>query len=253
MFDVATWFLVFVRLGAVLMLFPLFSAQNVPILVRIALSALAALLVSASVPPFDMGAASMGGLMKLFFVEVSVGVLLGFICRLVFMAIELAAGVVASEMGLSMSNAFNPLSSEQTPTPGLILYWMAVMLMFSLDLHHWLLAGFQRSFDAVPIGGAGLSQALYDDVIGRTGKVFWVAVQMTAPVLACSFLITLIFSLLGRAVPQMNVFAESFPVKSLAGMFVFGMTCTLMAQHIMNYLQRLPSDFLRVATLLGSA
>jgi flagellar biosynthesis protein FliR len=77
-------------------------------------------------------------------------------------------------------------------------------------------------------------------------------VQMVAPVLACSFLVTLIFSLLGRVVPQMNVFAESFPVKSLAGLFVFGTTCTLMAAHITNYLKRLPGDFLRVAQLLGS-
>ena len=42
--------------------------------------------------------------------------------------------------------------------------------------------------------------------------------------------------------PQMNVFAESFPIKSLAGLFVFGMTVTLMASHITNYLRRLPGE-----------
>lgn len=252
MFDVLTWFLVFVRLGAVLMMFPLFAAQTVPVLLRVALSALVAFLVVPVVPPVDP-TGSLGAMFTIFFIEVSVGLLLGFLCKLVFLAIELAAGVVASEMGLSMSNVFNPLNSEMIPTPGIILYWLAVMLMFTMDMHHWLLAGFQRSFEVLPIGGAGLSEALYNDFIARGGKVFWVAVQMTAPVLACSFLITLIFSLLGRAVPQMNVFAESFPVKSLAGLFVFGTTCTLMAQHIMNYLQRLPGDFLRVATLLGGA
>jgi flagellar biosynthetic protein FliR len=133
----------------------------------------------------------------------------------------------------------------------MLLYWMAIMLLFTLDMHHWLLVGFQKSFAAVPIGGAGLSKALYNEVIARGGQVFFVAVQMVAPVLVCSFLVTLIFSLLGRAVPQMNVFAESFPVKSLAGMFVFGTTCTLMAAHITNYLKRLPDDFLRVAQLMG--
>jgi flagellar biosynthetic protein FliR len=250
MFDVATWFLVFARLGAVLAFFPLFAGGNVPVMVRVSLSALVAFLVLPTVPSVHFEGASLVVVIKAMAMEVSVGLLLGFICRLVFFAIELAAGIVAAEMGLQMSNIFNPLGQELMPTPGAILFWLAVMLMFSMDMHHWLLAGFQQSFSAVPIGGAGMNAALYADVLARTGKVITAAVQMVAPVLACSFLVTMIFSLLGRAVPQMNVFAESFPVKSMAGLFVFGTTMTLMATHIMNYLRRLPTDFLRVAQLL---
>jgi flagellar biosynthetic protein FliR len=252
MFDVPTWFLAFARLGAILAFFPLFSGQNVPVILRISLSALVAFLVVPGLPPVQLANTGMGNFFMLMAIEISVGLLLGFICRLVFFAIELGAGVVAGEMGLQMSSVFNPMAQANMPTPGVILYWLAVMILFSLDLHHWLLAGFQKSFQAVPIGAAGLSKTLYADMIARGSHVFYVAVQMTAPVLACSFLVTMIFSLLGRAVPQMNVFAESFPVKSLAGMFVFGMTTTLMAAHITNYLRRLPADFLRVAQLMGA-
>jgi flagellar biosynthesis protein FliR len=250
-FDVITWFLAFARLGAILAFFPIF-AGNVPVLLRVALSALTAFLVLPGLEVVDAGSLGVAGLIRLMAIEISVGLLLGFVCRLVFFAIELGAGVIASEMGLAMSSQFNSLSQELMSTPGVLLYWMAVMLLFTLDMHHWLLIGFQKSFAAVPIGAAGMSKALYGELIARSGQVFFVAVQMVAPVLACSFLVTLIFSLLGRVVPQMNVFAESFPVKSLAGMFVFGMTCTLMASHISNYLKRLPGDFMRVAQLLGS-
>lgn len=250
-FDVITWFLAFARLGAILAFFPIF-AGNVPVLLRIGLSALTAFLVLPGLEVVDAGSLGVAGLIRLMVIEISVGLLLGFICRLVFFAIELGAGVIASEMGLAMSNQFNSLSQELMSTPGVLLYWLAVMLLFTLDMHHWLLIGFQKSFAAVPIGAAGMSKALYGEMIARSGQVFFVAVQMVAPVLACSFLVTLIFSLLGRVVPQMNVFAESFPVKSLAGMFVFGMTVTLMASHISNYLKRLPGDFMRVAQLLGS-
>jgi hypothetical protein len=34
-------------------------------------------------------------------------------------------------------------------------------------------------------------------------------------------------------------------------MIVFGLTCQLLAQHIANYLGRLPDDVLRVAQLMG--
>jgi flagellar biosynthesis protein FliR len=66
-----------------------------------------------------------------------------------------------------------------------------------------------------------------------------------------AFIISIAFALLGRAVPQMNVFAESFPVRTLVGCVVFGSTCLFMAQTILNYMRRIPEDCARVAQLLG--
>jgi flagellar biosynthesis protein FliR len=48
----------------------------------------------------------------------------------------------------------------------------------------------------------------------------------------------------------MNVFAESFAVRPLIGLSVFGLTLDLMSQHIMNYMRQLPEDMLRVAQAL---
>jgi flagellar biosynthetic protein FliR len=87
-------------------------------------------------------------------------------------------------------------------------------------------------------------------MVARTGGIFVVALQMAAPLLAVSFIISIIFAVLGRAVPQMNVFAESFAVRPLVGLSVFGLTLDLMSQHIMNYMRRLPEDMLRVAQAL---
>jgi flagellar biosynthetic protein FliR len=70
--------------------------------------------------------------------------------------------------------------------------------------------------------------------------------------MAVSFIISLVFSVLGRAVPQMNVFSESFSVRPLVGLSVFGLTLDLMSEHIVNYLRRLPEDMLQVAQLLGA-
>src|SRR3954467_14351910 len=93
-FDVFTWFLAFARLGAILAFFPIFSG-NVPVLIRIALSALVAFLVVPVLPVVDSTALGMGGIIKLMVIEISVGLLLGFICRMVFFAIELGAGIIA--------------------------------------------------------------------------------------------------------------------------------------------------------------
>lgn len=231
---------------------PMFSTQMIPVQLRIALGALVALIVTPMLPAVAVDGMSIWILVKLMFMEVSVGLLLGFICRFVFYALEIAGGFIATEMGLTLPSEFSQLVSGQTMAPGLLLYWIAMMTMLSLDLHHWMIVGFQKTYVLIPIGGAHLHEALLVDVVARSGKVFMLALQIAAPVMAVSFLITLVFAVLGRAVPQMNVFSESFPVRTLLGLVSFGLTCTFMGQHIANYLRRLPEDMLNVARLAGS-
>jgi flagellar biosynthetic protein FliR len=155
-------------------------------------------------------------------------------------------------MGLTLPQEFSSLTGGNAMAPSMALYWLALMLLLSLDLHHWMIAGFERSYALVPIGGAHLSEGLLLDVVGRSLKVFVIALQVAAPVMAVSFIITLVFAVLSRAVPQMNVFSESFPVRTLAGLLTFGLTCNFMAQHIANYLRRLPEDMLSVARWAGT-
>jgi flagellar biosynthesis protein FliR len=250
--NLTTWFFVFARAGALLAVFPAFSAQTIPVRLRIGLAAFIAFLASPLLPISASANPAFWTLLRLLFVEVSVGLLLGFVCRLIFFAIDLAGGIASTEIGLMLSATFNPLTSGALPVPGTILFWLAMMLLFSLNLHHWIIAAFQHSYVLVPVGGAHLGQGLVLDVVARTAEIFRIALQMVAPVMAVSFVITVIFSVLSRAVPQMNTFAESFSVRCLAGLAVFGLTCHLMAQQLENYLRRLPDDVLRIAHLLGA-
>jgi flagellar biosynthetic protein FliR len=250
MTDLLNWFVVFTRASALLLAFPLFSTRNVPVVVRVAFAGFLAAFVSPNVNAGLSTDSSLFHFLGCLFKEASVGVFLGFICGIVFHAIEMAGNIVASEVGLNMSSTFNPMMTNVASPPGMMLHWLGVMLMLTLNLHHWVVIGFHRSFALVPVGAAGLSEALLVDGIHRTSSLMATAVQMTAPVMACSFLITTVFSLLGRSVPQMNVFSESFAFRTMAGLGVFGFTCTLAGQHIANHLRRIPEDLQRVCTLL---
>jgi flagellar biosynthetic protein FliR len=250
--DYTNWLLVFVRVSALLAVFPLFTAPNFPMRLRAGLGALVAFLVAPTLPSVSVGHLTFGTLISWLLAEVTVGVLMGFVSRMLFFIVDAAGNLVTSEMGLNLASQLNPFSSSQTQAPGMILYYLAAMIFLSLDMHHALLIGFQRSYTFLPVGGAQLREALFQDIVSRTGNIFLVALQMAAPMVAISFLITLIFSVLSRAVPQMNVFAENFAVRALAGLVVFGLTLNLMAQHVLNYARRLPEDVLRIAQLLGS-
>ncbi len=250
--ELTNWMMVFLRMSAMLAVFPIFSANNFPVQLRLALGALTAVLICPTLPPAPVASGDFWGMIGVMMMEIGSGLMLGFAGRMVFFALDMAAAIISTEIGLSMPAGLNPLSDTQSVAPGLILYYLAAMTWFSLDMHHWMLAGLQKSYSYLPVGGPHVSGLLVEDIAARTSGTFLIALQLAAPVMAVSFIISLVFSVLGRAVPQMNVFAESFSVRILVGLSVFGLTMQLMSQHIINYLWRLPEDMLRVAQLLGS-
>jgi len=248
--DFYNWFLVFVRMGAFLLALPFFSAVNFPVMMRIALAGLAALLVAPQLPAFPINHLDLISLVGLLVREVAIGLLFGFFARMIFYAADIAGMIISNEMGLSMGSIMDPTSGQSEQVPGLILFLLATITMLSLDLHHGLLLGFARSFEILPLGGGHLSSALFETMVARTGQIFVIALQLSAPVMAVSFCITVFFSVMSRAVPQMNVFAESFGIRIAGGLVVLGFTLQIAAQYIANYLQRLPNDLLGLGQLL---
>jgi len=245
-----SWIFVFVRAGALLAVFPLLSIPNFPVQLRVALAGFMSFMIAPLLPP-AVTPATLIGLLAVLAKEAGIGLLLGFVSRLVFYLLEFAGNLMAAEMGLNLAASVNPLSAARSEAPALILFYLGAIFFLTLDLHHWLLLAFQKSFTILPVTGGHLSSALLADVVGRTSRLFLVGTVMAAPIIAVSFLINLVFSVLGRAVPQMNIFIESLSFRVLAGLIVFGLTLNVTAQHISSYLRRLPEDVVYVAHLLA--
>ena len=252
-FDYYNWLFVFLRISAFLLALPFFTMANFPVMLRVALGALAGLLLAPMLPPFAANQLDFFSLVGAMFQEVCVGLLLGFLSRLIFLTVELAGVIIGTEMGLNMAAILDPVSGQSEQVPSTILSYLAALVMLTLNLHHWMLLGFERTYAVLPIGSAHLNAALFEVFVARTSEVFLVALQISAPVLAVSFVVTVVFALLGRAVPQMNVFGESFGFRIVVGLIVFGFTLPIAAQYVQNYLNRLPDDLLAVAQMLGGA
>ncbi len=252
MTELTQWLLVFLRCGALLVVFPVLSSPQFPVRLRVSLAAVVAFLVAPTVPPqtipHDL---EILGLVMVLFREIAVGLVMGSVARMAFHAFEFCSAIIGMEVGLNAAASFNPMSESRTEAFGTMTFLLGAMLFFSLDLHHYMLAALQRSYGLVSVGGAGLSMPLFYEVMHRTAQIFQAGLIMSAPVLAISFLISITFALISRAVPSMNVFSESFSFRILAGLLVFGMTLNLTAQHAANYLRRIPDDILRVARLLS--
>lgn len=249
---IANWWMAFLRIGGLMALFPVFSAPVVSPRLRVALAAMVAFFLAPAMPELTTAGWRMTDLILVTFQEILVGLLLGFVCRMLFFALEIAGSIITSEIGLSLPPSFNPLTSSQATIPGVLLNYLATVIWLCLDMHHWLLVGIQRTYALVPVAQAHLSEMLVRGVMSWMGWLFLAALQIAAPVLALSFILSLVFSVLGRAVPQMNVFSGSFAIRILAGLMLFAAATQVMGLNIANHVRRLPDDLLRLAQVLGS-
>lgn len=250
--EFQNWMLVFLRISAFVLVLPFFSATNFPVRMRVGLAALTSLLLAPTLPAFALGKLSLLDVLGVMIKEVLIGLILGFVSRIVFYATELAGNIVATEIGLNLGTIFNPMSHGASPIPGSILFFLAAIVMLTMDLHHWVLLGFERTYTVLPMGAGLLNNLIFHDVLTRVSGIFVTALQISAPVLSVSFVVTVIFGVLSRAVPQMNVFILSFSFRIAAGLAVFGFTLQLTSQYVINYLNRLPDDLFLIARMLGT-
>src|SRR5436190_17030624 len=170
--DITTWFFIFVRVSAYLLIFPLTAAQGIPAIVRLGFAGLSAFIIMPLVSPVILDQASFIDVIRLVFVEVSTGLVLGLLARFLFYGIEIAGSIIATETGLMLSTNFNPVTSSFGSAPGALLHWMAIVLLFSLNLHHWMIIGLQRSYEIIPAGGAQLNEMVLSSIVNRGSGMF---------------------------------------------------------------------------------
>ena len=150
--------------------------------------------------------------------EMVMGMMFGFVAKLVFVAVQFAGEVIGIDIGFGVVNVIDPLSAEQISIIGTFKNLIALVTFLLIDGHHILLQALAESFTMVPLGGIQLSELLARGLIEMTSGVFVMAIKMAAPVVTALFLTSVALGVMARTVPQMNVFVVGFPLKIGVGM-----------------------------------
>lgn len=240
------WMMVFVRAGALIMLIPVFSGQNIPIQIRIAVAGMLAYIVSGFVHAKTGVPVEVIGLILATLHELVVGLLMGMGVRFILYAIEMGGQIMSSEMGLVMNSQVDPISHNNSSPIGAALFYLGSLLFLISGCHHMVFAAFLRSFEIAGIGQIAFTHNVGELFVSSTGKIFLVAAQMAAPMMAVNFIVTFTFAILGKAAPSINVFTESFAVRILAGLALLGLTLGLTAQLVLSSMRQSPELMLRL-------
>ncbi len=230
--ELISFFMVLVRISTLILLLPIFGDKIVPATVKILLSlTFAAVLFpilkqSGSIRVSDAAiwSQSSGKLLITIGAEILVGLAVGFASQLVFHSIQIAGDFMAQLMGFSMASMYDPHMETQTMVLGQILGALAMLTFLSVNGHHLLFRAMVETFHLIPQGHFSASEQFKDSLLHLVANTLLFGLQLSAPMAACMLLVNIIYGIMGKALPQLNILTLSMASSALIGGFVLLVT-----------------------------
>ena len=165
-------------------------------------------------------------------------------------AIQAGATLLDTMIGFSFASQVDPITNTQNAVISQLYSLFTVMIFLLTGGDAYMIEGMAASYRIIPINHIPSITGMTGSLVTELDQVFTAGLEIVAPVVIALLISDAAFGLVSRAVPQMNVFTESMSFRIVGGLIVFGFTLNLTAQHVVNYLNRLPDDLLRIAQLV---
>jgi flagellar biosynthesis protein FliR len=247
--------LAFVRIAITVSLSPFLGGNTASNPVKTGLAMMLTLLL---MPGLKAGAPEGDVSPLLFFAlllkEVTIGLTIGILSQLIFYAVQMAGALVDTARGMDQPGLLTPQLQSNVSVLAQLKFQMALVLFLTLNGHLIYIRSLAMSFEQIPLRGF----VRFETVTGAeraaalSGQVFLVALQLAAPVLVALFLIDICFAALAKVAPQMNVYTESQPVKSLVGLAVLLLAVGLIVTRLQGVLSGFLWEVYRLVAGLGS-
>ena len=240
--PVLIFVVVLARVGGLVTFAPFWSHKAATVQIRIVLAlALALVLTPALVDKLPMPPQAPMALAPIILLELLIGFAFGFVGRVIFSALELAAQVIGYQMGFSLAGAIDPSTQAQTAALGIIAQMLGLVIFMGTNGHHWFLQTTMQSFNTVGIGSTHISADLAQLLIRLSADALAVGIALAAPAIIVLLAVEFALALAGRAMPQIQVMILGFPIKIAAGLWLIGASLYFMPAGIraaLNAIQR---------------
>ncbi len=223
--NVVGFILLFFRFAALFLATPIFSHKSIPMNVKSAMAFFFTIVFYNSMPPLSI-TIDVPTIVIAILSELLLGLSVGIVLQLAYNVITFAGGQISYMMGFSMASAIDPQSGISMPIISQFLSLMSLMILFALDLHHWLLLFIDKSLKTVPLGGFILAPNMFHYIIHAASHMFLVGFMIAFPITALSWLTDVIFGMLMKTMPQFNLLVIGFPIKIMVGFTVLIATFT---------------------------
>lgn len=221
--EASAFLILFARVGAVLMLLPVFGEESVPGRVRLMLSLAMTLALWGllSAPALSVARTGGDGLAGIVLMEVLTGLGLGMLVRIFFLAMATAGSIVSFQVGLTSSLVADPGQGGQAMALSKFVSVAAAVVCMALLVHHLWIAAIVKSYTTFPIGGlppAGDFAAMATRTATRS---LVLAVGLAAPMIVYGIVFNVALGLSARLAPALQVFFIAQPLNLTLGLAIF--------------------------------
>jgi len=242
--NLITFILVFVRLGGMMTVAPLFSRKDIPAQVRVFLAVALALLLT----PLQLGGSIPAPRQLVEFAtlaggEFLVGIVLGLGLMIVIQGMGLAGELISRISGIGMNDVYDPTSETEVTGMSQFVLTIGIVAFLCFSGHRALIGGLLESYRELPIGKTFDSQELLSVSLSMLQASFVLAIRVAAPAMAALLVVTLVLGLISRTLPQLNLLMLGFGLNGLAAFGIIlvtvGITTGVFEQELMAALDEL--------------
>ncbi len=236
--ELFAFLLLFTRVGTALMVMPGFGEVFVSTRLRLLLAlTLSMILMPLMVPRLPAMPEAPLALIPLLVAEATVGICIGLMVRCIMSAAHSAATIMATQSGLANAMMFDFTMSGQTTALTNLISFTAIVLVFSLDLHHAMLQAIVLSYDVFAPGSFSLLLDTADMAARLTSQAFRVALQMASPFIVGGIILNLGGGVLARLMPTFQVFFVLMSPQIMLAFFILMVSLSSMMLWYVHHVE----------------
>ena len=167
--------------------------------------------------------------------ETITGLVLGYLTTICINSLKIAGSLIDQQLGLSMINIYDPSSQDNNTLVENIIYWVGIMVFFSINGHHQLIIGISQSFKLIEVGSYILKNN-YTYILNVFIQCFIIGFKIAVPIILTLIITDFIMGLISRSVPQLNVMIIGMPLKVIVGIMLFVIALPLILNELHNLL-----------------
>ena len=245
--------LIFMRMSGFLLFNPLLGRSNLPAMVKTGMALVLSILVFGTA---GTGVPQPDTLVELAFrllLELGIGLVLGFVMRVVCSVVQIGGEVIDTQMGMTMAQIYDASSQANLSVTASLLNILLILDFFAENGHYTLMRLLTTSGELVPYGAAALGDGVYAYVIELFLACMLLAVKLAMPILAAELLGEVGMGVLMKAIPQINAFVINIELKVIIGLLLFFLLLTPINEFLLELESGMLSELGRILRLIGGA
>lgn len=232
----AAGIIVLARMLGFIMQAPVFNRKEIPVVVKIGfaflLTVTMTIVLKPAAPPADHS------MFLSIILNIATGAMIGYMARLILIAVEAGADMINMQMGLSSAMVLDPTTQSQVSILEKLFGTLGLLIFIQLGGIYWLFQALMRSFEIFPIYATSIPLAKLvnmDYLIEMTSNVLYMGLQIASPVLLATLGQDIILGIISKTAPQVNVFQLSFLFKPVFGAAIIVWILPMLVNVISDY------------------